>query len=170
MIRNNRIIVLRKGNTINKSISISSVLLNARCRLVEDWTLKRHISIGVFVVYIDTRSPVLYIPSKSRDLADENNKILTEWLNWAPPLVVNPYFLRSGDIIDPCRWAWHLRFQRIQLFRIISIPSKFCYFRPPDHVISMECKALVIWRCQGNCWINTGVRYPTICLISEIYT
>jgi hypothetical protein len=43
------------------------------------WTLKRHISIGVFVVYIDTGSPVLYIPSKSRDLADENNKILTEW-------------------------------------------------------------------------------------------
>ena len=24
------------------------------------------------------------------------------------------------------------------LFRIISIPSKFCYFRPPDHVISMD--------------------------------
>jgi hypothetical protein len=31
-------------------------------------------SIGVFVVYIDTGSPVLYIPSKSRDLADENKK------------------------------------------------------------------------------------------------
>jgi hypothetical protein len=30
----------------------------------------------------------------------------------------------------------------IRLFRIISIPSKFCYFRPPDHVISMECTAL----------------------------
>jgi hypothetical protein len=28
------------------------------------------------------------------------------------------------------------------LFRIISIPSKFCYFRPPDHVISMELLAL----------------------------
>jgi hypothetical protein len=28
------------------------------------------------------------------------------------------------------------------LFRIISIPSKFCYFRPPDHMISMECSAL----------------------------
>jgi hypothetical protein len=43
--------------------------------------LKRHMSIGVhvFVVYIDTGSPVLYIPSKSRDLADENKKILTEW-------------------------------------------------------------------------------------------
>ena len=41
--------------------------------------LKRHISIGVFIVYIDAGSPVLYIPSKSRDLADENNKILTEW-------------------------------------------------------------------------------------------
>ena len=35
----------------------------------------------------------------------------------------------------------------IQLFRIISIPSKFCYFRPPDHVISMECTALD-FRCQ----------------------
>jgi hypothetical protein len=41
--------------------------------------LKRHISIGVFVVYIDTGSPVSNIPSKSCDLADENNKILTEW-------------------------------------------------------------------------------------------
>jgi hypothetical protein len=39
--------------------------------------LKRHISIGVFVVYIDTGSPVSNIPSKSCDLADENNKILT---------------------------------------------------------------------------------------------
>jgi hypothetical protein len=27
----------------------------------------------------------------------------------------------------------------------------------------------VIWRRQGNGWINTGVWYPTICLISEIY-
>jgi hypothetical protein len=46
---------------------------------VEDRTLKRHISIGVFVVYIDTGSPMAINPSKSRDLADENNKILTEW-------------------------------------------------------------------------------------------
>ena len=35
----------------------------------------------------------------------------------------------------------------IRLFQIISIPSKFCYFRPPDHVISMECLALN-FRCQ----------------------
>jgi hypothetical protein len=33
------------------------------------------------------------------------------------------------------------------LLRIISIPSKFCYFRPPDHVISIECSALN-FRCQ----------------------
>ncbi len=46
---------------------------------VDDRTLKRHISIGVFVVYIDTGSPVLYSSSKSRDLADENKKMLTEW-------------------------------------------------------------------------------------------
>jgi hypothetical protein len=35
----------------------------------------------------------------------------------------------------------------IWLFRIISIPSKFCYFRLPDHVISMELLALN-FRCQ----------------------
>jgi hypothetical protein len=34
-----------------------------------------------------------------------------------------------------------------RLFRIISIPSKFCYFRLPDHMISMECIALD-FRCQ----------------------
>ena len=33
------------------------------------------------------------------------------------------------------------------MFRIISIPSKFCYFRPPDHVISMACSALD-FQCQ----------------------
>ena len=35
----------------------------------------------------------------------------------------------------------------IWLFQIISIPSKKNYFRLPDHVISMECKALD-FRCQ----------------------
>ena len=33
------------------------------------------------------------------------------------------------------------------MFRIISIPSNLFYFRPPDHVISMECSALNFW-CQ----------------------
>jgi hypothetical protein len=46
---------------------------------VEDRTLKRHVPIGVFVVYIDTGSSMPISPSKSRDLADENNEILTEW-------------------------------------------------------------------------------------------
>ena len=47
--------------------------------LIEDPTLKRHISIGVSVVYIDTGSSMPISPSKSCDLADENNKILMEW-------------------------------------------------------------------------------------------
>jgi hypothetical protein len=46
---------------------------------VEDRTSKRHISIGVYVVYIDTGSSMPTSPSKLRDLADDNNKILTEW-------------------------------------------------------------------------------------------
>jgi hypothetical protein len=40
---------------------------------------QRHKSIGVFVVYIDTRSSMPNIPSKSRDLADANTIVLTEW-------------------------------------------------------------------------------------------
>ena len=42
-------------------------------------TFKRHLQIGVFVVYINTGSPAPNIPSKSRGLADENKKFLTEW-------------------------------------------------------------------------------------------
>jgi hypothetical protein len=57
--------------------------------------LKRHKSIGVFVVYNDTGSSMPISSSKSSDLA----------------------------IVTTLPW----------LFRIISIPSKFCYFRPPDH-------------------------------------
>jgi hypothetical protein len=41
--------------------------------------LKPHLSIRVFVVYIDIGSPIHNIPSKSRGLADENKKVLTEW-------------------------------------------------------------------------------------------
>ena len=39
----------------------------------------------------------------------------------------------------------YVEFNLIRLLRIIFIPSKFCYFRPPEHVISMECKALDFW-------------------------
>ena len=35
----------------------------------------------------------------------------------------------------------YVEFNLIRLLRIIFIPSKFCYFRPPDHVISMEWHA-----------------------------
>ena len=35
-------------------------------------------TIGLFVVYIDTGSPVPNIASKSRGLADENNKLFDE--------------------------------------------------------------------------------------------
>ena len=51
--------------------------------------LKRHKSIGVFVVYIDTGSSMQVSPSKSRDLAHENNKMLTEW-KWFETTVLLP--------------------------------------------------------------------------------
>jgi hypothetical protein len=39
-------------------------------------------------VYIDTGSPVCYIPSKSCDLAGENNKILTEWKGFETTVLI----------------------------------------------------------------------------------
>jgi hypothetical protein len=51
----------------------------------------RVVTIGVFVVYIDTGSSMLIILSKSRDLADENKKILTEW-KWFE----TTYYFMSG--------------------------------------------------------------------------
>ena len=47
----------------------------------------------------------------------------------------------------------------IRLFRIISIPSKFCYFPSPDHVILMECSALN-FRCQ-----YTQQKLQSICAV-----
>ena len=66
---------------IQKNNLIDICLLQKMLRFfyVEDRTSKRHISIGVFVAYIDTGSSVPGVRSKSRDLAYENNKILTEW-------------------------------------------------------------------------------------------
>ena len=43
--------------------------------------------------------------------------------------------------IKSANWCYNHE-KTIRLFRIISIPSTFCYFRPQDHVISMELLAL----------------------------
>jgi hypothetical protein len=62
------------------------------------------------------------------------------------------------NFAENCQVLYHIVFfvyynvmsqcmNEIRLFRIISIPSTFCYFRPPDHVISMECSALD-FHCQ----------------------
>ena len=56
----------------------------------------------------------------------------------------------------PLITSWSI--ETIRLFRIISIPS-FCYFRPPDHMISMECTALD-FRCQC-----TQQKLQSICTI-----
>ena len=49
------------------------------------------------VVYIDTGNPVLYISSKSRDLADRNNKTLTEW-KWFETTVFGKHY--TADVIS----------------------------------------------------------------------
>ena len=46
--------------------------------------------------------------------------------------------------------------QSIWLFRIIFIPSKCYYFRPLDHMLSMECSTLDFW-CQ--CTQQNSNRY-----------
>jgi hypothetical protein len=44
-------------------------------------------------MYIDTGSSMPISPSKSRDLADENNKILTEWKWFETPVLRRMYIL-----------------------------------------------------------------------------
>jgi hypothetical protein len=59
-----------------RQISIKLFYLYQRLQCTDNYFFK--ITIGVFVVYIDTGSPVPNIPSKSCRL-DNENKILTEW-------------------------------------------------------------------------------------------
>ena len=43
--------------------------------------------------------------------------------------------------IKSANWCYNYE-KTTRLFRIITIPTKFCYIRPQDHVISMELLAL----------------------------
>ena len=81
--------------------------------------LKRHISIGVFVVYIDTGSSVPGVPLKSRDLADENNKILTEW-KWFE-ITVLPLANRVVNIGQDAQWS-------VNKHRICKLSTTECVF------------------------------------------
>ena len=55
-------------------------------------------TIGLSVVYIDTGSPVPNIASKSRGLADENNKLLTNGNDSNPTTVLYKTFaIESQD-------------------------------------------------------------------------
>ena len=62
--------------------------------------LKRCISIGFSVVYIDTGSPVPSIPSKSRGVADKNEKILTEWKLFKTSVFVSHVAMKTNSAID----------------------------------------------------------------------
>ena len=85
--RNKAYLILKKYLPMHWNLWYLSLTVNVKNYL--SWVkIKRHLSIGVFIVYIDTGSPVLSIPSKSRDLADENKKFLTEWI-WFETSVLN---------------------------------------------------------------------------------
>ena len=62
-----------------------------------------------------------------------------------------------------CRDVWKVRQTTSGVYAITVTTSAYHSRR------FGRLKVIVIWRCQGNGCINTGVRYPTICLISEIY-
>jgi hypothetical protein len=77
---------------------------------VENRTLKRHISIGV-----------------------HNNMLFDDKEYGNAHVLICIYILLYSKF-----HLFTLKYNRIRLFRIISIPSKKIYFRPPDHVISMD--------------------------------
>ena len=136
----------------------------------EDRTLKRHISIEVFVVYIDTGSPGLYIPSKSRDLEDENNKILTEWklfettvlafmqtlftwlFHFKSCLIVRPKYLASSN--DSSGWPWMMLLNLIGF--LIRVPDRTldlfgwkAIFYFPSHIAFVKILLLMLCIYSG---------------------
>jgi hypothetical protein len=114
--------------------------------------LKRHISIGVFVVYIDTGSPVPYISSKSHDLADEKKKNLMEWKWFETTVLSNTlYYIilmltfrrNMNNIIDlAVVWLWVLisdiGSNKLQCYLVMYLILHFWYLihveRPKDTV------------------------------------
>ena len=78
------------------------------------------------------------------------------WTAWTTTVLHSA--LTTQDT-DPKDYEVFICERSIRLFRIISIPSKFCYFRPPDHMISMELLALN-FRCQC-----TQQKLQSICAI-----
>ena len=115
--------------------------------------LKRHISIGVFVVYIDTGSSVLYIPSKSRDLADENNKILLEW-KWF-----------ETTVLTTITYAWGRSTLISIIITILSRDDLFQLFNWFQLFFSENCFPKVAGHGQNRCkmtilkWVVDGVSF-----------
>jgi hypothetical protein len=103
-------------NLLHLRLWYADVVTVLRCFKVEDLMLKRHISIGVFVVYIDTGSPVLYIP----------------YVIWWTKITK---FWRNGNDSKQ-RFIWHLNliiklfylYQRLQCRDKYFFKIKFVFF------------------------------------------
>jgi hypothetical protein len=103
---------------------------------VEDRTLKRHISIGVFVVYIDTGSSVPGVPWKSRDLTDENNKMLTEWKWFETIVLTNMYvFIDFKSGIKILLYIWSTQ-NTLHSPPVVTITQKSLWVESNRRVIS----------------------------------
>ena len=72
--------------------------------------------------------------------------------------ILQRLYIEYWPFYQPCISMKYLT-QSIRLVRIIYIPSKFYYFRPLDHVISMESNALD-FRCQC-----TQQKFQSICAV-----
>jgi len=71
---------------------------------------------------------VLYIPSKSRDLADENNKILTEWKWFETTVLVitNIYRIIKFSWYRVTRMSCEMWFDQISYARHVSKRGQAC--------------------------------------------
>ena len=147
---------------------------------VEDRTLKRHQSIGVFVMYIDTGSSMPISPSKSRDLADGNNKILTEW-KWfeTTVLYIFTYIYRS---CFPLRWAKGSSFMQssLTIFNIYIVIFNYVQnYKPKWTGIKTEIIIAYIvcniglllqlfrgssWSCSCGSWIHNYLCHQCLSL------
>jgi hypothetical protein len=136
---------------------------------------------GVLVVYIDTGNPVLYISSKSRDLADDNSKFLTEWIISIPSILSIKLFY----LYQRLQWRDTYFFEiKFFFFLVMCIGHclhdgqtqygcfESCQFRPRSvFFVSWRLKCstddfrCIRYYCDNVMWILGTLRFKSIHLL-----
>ena len=129
---------------VSASLCANLVRTEQLC-VFKPWNIRQYIAILFEICGILICQYILTFTAVPLCVKTEDALLLYQY-NWVDGLIVTEAILRliiccfGTNVVYQIYLCLNLQFRNnlIRLFRIISIPSKFCYFRPPDHVISMD--------------------------------